>query len=136
MNEPIPNGSRGLVLIVEDEESILSSLAMLVELEGYRVAQASDGQQALQRIAECRPDLLLTDFMMPQLDGIELVRRLRAEPAYQELPIILMSAVRVDLSGVEALVDAFLRKPMDLDHMFELIERGVTGGRAAMRAGR
>lgn len=129
----MPSGSRGHVLIVEDEESILSSLAMLLEMEDYRVSQARDGRQGLQEIADCRPDLLITDFMMPYVDGIEMVRRLRAEPAYQDLPIIMMSAATVSRDGFESLIDAFLRKPMDLDRLFELLELGVKGGRKALQ---
>lgn len=126
----------GHVLIVEDEASILLALRMLLEMEGYRISEAGDGSEAIAVLARERPDLVITDYMMPGLNGGELVRRLRSDALLRELPVILISAVAVRDTGVQTLVDAYVGKPPDLDALLELVRRGVDGGRTALRATR
>src|SRR5690606_9580668 len=83
------------VLVVDDELGILEALADLLREEGYRVLTAVHGREALERMAELRPDLVLTDWMMPVLDGPALVERIRTDPALRDIAVLGMSAVDV-----------------------------------------
>lgn len=84
--------SAPLVLVVEDSPTVRRVTQRLLERQGYRVALAQDGQQALQRLAQEIPSLVLTDIEMPGMDGLDLVRRLRAEPHWQSLPVVVISS--------------------------------------------
>lgn len=78
------------LLVVDDEYVVLDALSMLLEGEGYRVRKASDGGEAWQRLDEEVPDAVLCDVQMPILDGVMLLRRMRAEPRFASVPVILM----------------------------------------------
>ncbi len=115
------------ILIVEDEAALRLSFAMLLEGEGYRVSEACDGSAALQVVDRDRPDLLLTDYMMPQMNGRELIEALRQRPDTREVPVILISAV-TQPPAVREGADVFLTKPTDPDATLaavrELLGRG------------
>ena len=112
-----------LVLIVDDEPLIRQVLADLLSDEGYRVASAADGREALALASEQSPDLVLSDVTMPRLDGVALVRALRA--AGCRVPVVLVSAnyAAVDLPGVR-----FVPKPFDLDAIITAVERSLANG--------
>jgi DNA-binding response OmpR family regulator len=120
-----------VILVVDDERSICDLLAELLADEGYRVNRAYDGLAALAAAERQRPDLILTDVMMPGLDGVSLVRRLRDRGV--RAPAVLMSAVfaDVDLPHVR-----FVPKPFDVDDVLAVVERLMrTTGRASNRSG-
>ena len=110
------------ILVVEDEPSIADLLALALGAAGHQVAVAGDGRAALRRLAEARYDLVLSDVMMPFLDGAGLAVAMRADPALRDIPLILMSAVHRSpaLSVPHA---AFLRKPFDLGQLLATVER-------------
>ena len=110
------------LLVVEDEPSIAALLALVLGEEGYRVAVAGDGRAALRRLAEGGYDLVLSDIMMPRLDGLGLARAMGADPALRAIPLILMSAVHLPRDGV-ARYAAFLAKPFDLDALLATVAR-------------
>jgi CheY-like chemotaxis protein len=87
------------VLVADDDPAVVDLVRQLLEEEGWQVAGAADGQQALEQIAHQRPDLLLLDLMMPAMDGFEALRRLRADPATVDLPVVVITAK--DLSPSE-----------------------------------
>jgi two-component system response regulator MprA len=107
-------------LVVDDDPAIAEILAEVLDEAGYRVRRAYDGRQALEEIARDPPDLIVTDVMMPRIDGLTLTRRLRDRG--DQTPIVLMSAVfaDVDLPGVR-----FLPKPFDLDRALHLVDGAV-----------
>ena len=76
-----------LVLIVEDEAAIVTLLRYNLEREGFQVAEAGDGEEALLLVEERQPDIILLDWMLPVMSGIEVCRRLRRKPEMQEVPI-------------------------------------------------
>jgi two-component system phosphate regulon response regulator PhoB len=80
------------VLIAEDESALVTLLRYNLEREGYRVVEATDGEEALLLAAEEKPDLVLLDWMLPQLSGIEVCRRLRARPESRNVPILMLTA--------------------------------------------
>ncbi len=97
-------------------------LAQLLTGEGYQARIAVHGAQALEMMAEERPDLVLSDVMMPRMGGAELCRRLKSEPATAGIPVILMtSAGRIAADGTGC--DGFIAKPFDLAEVEDLVRR-------------
>lgn len=103
-----------LILIVEDETALQKLLAYNLQAAGFEVAQAYDGEEALTLIQERQPDLLLLDWMLPGMSGIEICRGLRRRPETQSLPIIILTARGEEtdrLRGLETGADDFITKP-------------------------
>ncbi|MGI8856623.1 MAG: response regulator [Thermomicrobiales bacterium] len=118
------------ILVVDDEQPVVDLLTDMLEDEGHTVVPAFNGRVALAIVAQQQPDLVISDVMMPFVDGIQLCRRLREEHDAQRLPIILMSAaLPPDLSSCGA--NAFLGKPFDIDRFELLIARYVADVHAA-----
>src|SRR5688500_14531798 len=92
-----------LILAVDDTPQNLDLLRRRLSSQGYEVTTAEDGEAALERTAELLPDLILLDIMMPRLDGIETVRRLKANPAHQHIPVILVTAKSDPMDVIEGL---------------------------------
>ncbi len=112
----------GQILIAEDETSIRALLAQVFSGEGYRVATAKDGREALEALAAEPYDIVLSNVMMPRLDGHELARAMHDDPALKGIPLILMSAAGPRLvPGVPHA--AYLPKPFDLGHLLATVER-------------
>ena len=110
------------ILIVDDEPDILLMLRMSLEDEGHEVVLAADGQMALDRIAEHRPDLVLLDLMMPILDGFGVLEALRGDQ--DPLPVVMVSA-KSEPADVERATNLgaveFVTKPFDLDRVVALV---------------
>jgi two-component system phosphate regulon response regulator PhoB len=116
----IGNAARPLVLVVEDEAALATMLRYNLERQGYRVEEAADGQEALTRIAEARPDLVLLDWMLPVMSGIEVCRQIRRGPATRDLPVIMVTARTEDQDAVRGLntgADDFVTKPFSIDSL-------------------
>ena len=114
---------------MEDEPAIAAVLQDLLEAEGYEVATAGDGHAALRRLAEVRPALVLSDVMMPRLDGWALCRALQADARYAAIPVVLMSAGAAPAGAAGCVYAAFVRKPFEVDTLLTTIRR-VAGGAA------
>ncbi|HEY1368472.1 MAG TPA: response regulator transcription factor [Gaiellaceae bacterium] len=102
------------ILLVDDEDSVRKLLTYPLEHEGFRVLQAGDGEQALNRFAEERVDLVVLDIMLPKLDGLEVCRRLRAQST---VPIIMLTARDDELDkvvGLELGADDYITKPFSI----------------------
>src|SRR5436305_70683 len=105
-----------LILVVDDVPDNVDILQMRLEAQGYAVVTAGDGVEALDKIRELLPDLVLLDLMMPRLDGIETVKRLKADASLPFIPVILVTAkadARDVLEGLESGGDDYLTKPVD-----------------------
>ncbi len=114
--------SRKRILVVDDEVAIAQTLQVLLAEDGIEVLVAYNGQEALEMVRDERPHLVVSDVMMPLLDGRELCRRLRADPATSHIPIILMSATHGREAG-ECGADGFIRKPFELLDVTEMVDR-------------
>jgi adenylate cyclase len=104
------------VLIIDDDPVIQLLLRVNFEQDGYQVETASDGEEGLKKAKELQPDLTLLDVLMPKLDGIEVLKALRQDPATRDLTIALLSAKSddADLSeGMAAGANAYMTKPFD-----------------------
>ena len=110
------------ILVVDDESSIAMVIRLLLDDLGVAVLSAPDGDTALGMIRERRPDLVISDVMMPGLDGRELCRIIRSDPELASIRLVLMSAVhKLDLRDCEA--DGFLPKPFGLEMLEGMVER-------------
>ena len=105
------------ILIIEDDAAIREMLVRRLQLRGYDVDQAVDGETGLVRVREAPPDVLLLDHGLPGISGWDVARALRAEPAFAELPIIALTAHAGEPSRREAIgagCSCFLTKPVDM----------------------
>ena len=117
MPEGLSSLTKPLILIVEDEVPLVTMLRYNLEKQGYRVDEASDGQEALTRIAEARPDLVLLDWMLPTLSGIEVCRQIRRRPETRNLPVIMVTARAEDQDAVRGLdtgADDYITNPFSI----------------------
>lgn len=120
----MPDGSFGqtkpLILVVEDEAALATMLRYNLEKQGFRVEEASDGQEALSRINELQPDLVLLDWMLPVMSGIEVCRQVRRRPQTRDLPIIMVTARTEDQDAVRGLntgADDYITKPFSIEFL-------------------
>ena len=111
-----------LVLIAEDEEAMLEIFGDIVEGLGHRAVRAHDGEEALLLAQTERPDLVVSDHMMPRRTGMQLLRALRSDPGFASVPFLLVSAARPQ--GLEE-ADAFLPKPVDIDEFEAAVQRAL-----------
>src|SRR5678816_431094 len=112
------------VLLVEDEQSLGEVLAMILNSCGFRVSVVANGKRALDLLVDSKPDLIITDYMMPVMNGLEMTRAVRADPVYASVPILMLSGVPPDaLQDDSSLFNGFLRKPVEMD-----VLRGESAG--------
>ncbi len=127
---------QGYVLIVEDVPDILRLLEETLKFRGYRALTARNGQEALEAIHRERPMLVITDIMMPKLDGFGLVHRLRINPETRDIPVIFLTATYVALEDKAFALNIgatrFIEKPVNFEKFLETIEELLTGGALAV----
>jgi CheY-like chemotaxis protein len=119
------------ILVVDDEFGIAEVLEALLTDAGHRVLTAMNGKHGLQRLAEIAPDMVFLDYMMPVMDGPSMLRAMQATPAYQPIPVIMMSSLpEAAVAAAAAGYRAFLRKPFMLRSVTEIIDQVLGTGRA------
>jgi DNA-binding response OmpR family regulator len=110
------------ILVVDDEFDILTTWRLVLQMEGYEVVTASNGAAALEAARTRRPDLIITDWMMPKMDGVALIRELARDEALAPVPVVLMSAAarvpQLEHPSVE-----FHRKPLSIDELLAAVVR-------------
>ncbi|HYZ42408.1 MAG TPA: response regulator [Stellaceae bacterium] len=112
------------VLVVDDEFGIVDVLETILTDDGYRVLTACNGKQGLARLAEEKPGVILLDFMMPILSGGEMLRAMASEPAYQRIPVIMMSALSEEAVAARCTgYAAFLHKPFRVGAVLSTVAR-------------
>ena len=117
------------VLLVEDDADLAELLAELFVGVGWVVHSERNGNDALRSLNAARPDVIVTDCMMPQMDGRELIDRLRRNPKLADIPVIMMSGASSLREGLEASGQINLRKPFDPDALIELARQLLPGPR-------
>jgi CheY-like chemotaxis protein len=123
----------GYLLVVEDIPDILNLLKATLEFKGYRVVTAREGTEALEAVAQERPALIITDILMPKMDGFSLVHQLRMKPEMRDIPVVFLSATYVapeDKTFAQNLgVIRFIEKPVDFEQFLPtisaLLEQGT-----------
>jgi two-component system phosphate regulon response regulator PhoB len=110
--------SKPLVLVVEDEAALATMLRYNLEKQGFRVEEAADGEEALARIVETQPDLVLLDWMLPVMSGLEVCRQIRRRPDTRDLPVIMVTARAEEQDAVRGLntgADDYIAKPFSME---------------------
>jgi CheY-like chemotaxis protein len=108
------------VLVVDDESDIRQAMAEILADEGYQVADAGDGAEALAKVRAFHPEVVLLDLMMPGMSGWDFLRAARGDPELSGIPVIVLSA----LGGERAIeAEAFIEKPFDLDTLLRAVRR-------------
>ena len=126
------NATQGPLLIVEDTPNILELLEVTLRFKGYQVVTARDGQEALEVIEKEHPALVITDILMPKMDGFTLVYRLRSNPEMQAIPVIFLSATYIAPEDKDFALTIgatrFLEKPINNDELLRTINELLTKG--------
>ena len=114
------------ILVVDDDPVILQLLQVNFEMEGFTVITAADGRQGVDRTRSDRPDIVVSDVMMPKMSGIELVAELKADPATRSIPILLLTAKaqQADIgAGMDAGADDYVTKPFEPLDLVDRVNR-------------
>jgi DNA-binding response OmpR family regulator len=109
-----------LVLVVDDEQAIVDFIRLGMRYEGFRVAEAGDGQTGLELAQRVRPDVIVLDIMLPDADGLQVCRRLRANAATANVPILMLTAkdeIQDRVAGLESGADDYLTKPFSFEEL-------------------
>jgi CheY-like chemotaxis protein len=115
-------GARAHILVVDDDQDIRLTIEMILESEGYSVALAANGREALERVAEHQPAMVLLDLQMPVMNGWQLLSELRSH--HEQIPVVFMTAgYRAHLEAERHRADAHLSKPFEMDELLLLVKR-------------
>ncbi len=121
------------ILVVDDEQAITDAICEALTLLGYRATSAPDGYRALAEVERERPDLVVLDVMMPRMDGLELLRTLRANSATSDIPVVLLTALGSDadvVRGIRSGATMYLTKPVEISRLTALLSAILGPGRA------
>lgn len=113
------------VMIVEDEASLVTLLRYNLEKEGYRVVEAMDGEEALTMVAEDQPDMMILDWMLPVMSGIEVCRQLRRKPRTRDLPVLMLTARGEEADRIRGLntgADDYMSKPFSMPELLARVK--------------
>ena len=124
-----------LVLVVEDETALITLLRYNLEREGFRVAEARDGEEALVLCQEEKPDIVLLDWMLPHLSGIEVCRRMRRTPETRDVPIIILTARGEEadkIRGLDSGADDYVTKPFSPAELISRLRAVLRRARPAL----
>ena len=114
------------ILIVDDEVNIVISMEFLIKQAGYELQIARDGEEALEKVASFKPDLILLDVMMPKINGFEVCRRVRANSEWQEIKIIMLTAKGREVEVTKGLAlgaDTYVIKPFSTKELMSEVKR-------------
>ncbi len=122
------------ILLVDDDDLIVEALSDLLSDQGYRVMSAENGAAGFSRMEKERPDLVITDYMMPFVDGAELVLAMRACPKCRSIPVLMISSAPIagalanTQEGAVLKISAFLRKPFSADELLDVVAQLIGNG--------
>lgn len=111
------------ILVVEDEFASLEVLTIMLAAKGYQVLSASDGEEALRQVRAARVDLVLTDYMMPTMDGVTLCDELAKDERLRSIPVIMMTASHLDDVPPRTQVVALFGKPLLFEALLDTVRR-------------
>ncbi len=110
------------ILVVDDDKQNRFLIRVFLQRLGYSVLEAEDGLQALRLLKTQRPDLIILDAMMPNMDGFTALKTIREDPATRDIPVIILTALDETCPGCESLANSLLTKPVDLSILRKKIE--------------
>ncbi len=119
------------ILVVDDDVDLIEAISLSLEKEGFNVEKASDGIEAMDSIRAKKPDLVVLDVMMPRMNGYEVCDELKSDPEYEDIPVILLTAVGSKVSkttyshfdGMKTDADDYIAKPVDLQILMERVAK-------------
>jgi CheY-like chemotaxis protein len=118
------------ILVVEDELPIAEMVIAILGYAGYKVVVVGNGQEALASLEDVRPDLILSDIMMPVMDGRELCKRLQSHPEHSSIPLVLMSATHNPSHRDGCKPAAFVQKPFTVEELLAAVSKTIGKGSA------
>jgi len=130
--DPYFPSTKSTIMVVDDDPDLVTLIRAILEQQGFNVLCAYDGPQALAGLEMQKPDLILLDIMMPEMDGFEVLRRLKAAPETSSIPIILLTALDEDediLTGYKMGADHYITKPFKRTHLVAVINHLLSEGR-------
>jgi len=110
------------VMVVDDNQLLLQALCEHLESKGFDTIVATNGKEALERVEQERPDLIIMDIVMPVMSGIDAAKALRANPRYKDIPVVAFTS-RSNIGQWDEFFDDYLIKPFDFDNVLRIIER-------------
>jgi two-component system, OmpR family, response regulator len=112
------------VFLIDDDASLLAVLEIALKQAGYRVEAASNGEEALEHLESIQPDVVISDVMMPMMDGVQFFQQIQERLRYENIPIIIMTALsrKPWFSDLEAEGAVIIQKPFDVDKLVSLVE--------------
>ncbi len=119
------------ILVCDDERSIVRLIQVNLERQGWEVVTAYDGKEGLEKIKSEKPDIVVLDVMMPYMDGFEVLKELRRDPDFQNLPVVMLTAKAQDkdvFEGYHFGADVYLTKPFNPMELVSFIKRILAGG--------
>lgn len=125
------------ILLVDDEPGLREAVQLYLEDSGYSVRAASNAQEGLAFAQQLRPDLIITDIMMPQVDGYQFLKQLREDESFQTLPVVFLTAKGMTtdrIQGYQAGCDAYLSKPFNPDELVAIVENLLERRKATVAA--
>ncbi len=114
------------ILVVDDERHIVRLVEVNLARAGYDVVSAYDGVEALEKVEESIPDMIVLDVMMPRMDGFEVLKKLQADPKYKDIPVIMLTAKAQDadiFKGWQSGVSSYLTKPFNPKELLVFVQR-------------
>jgi two-component system alkaline phosphatase synthesis response regulator PhoP len=120
------------ILVVDDDPNIMKLLTFRLSAEGYNVVTASDGQEALDKVRQEKPDLIILDITLPLLDGYQVCSTLRADEQYKYIPVVMLTAskeMKEIAVGLESGAVAYIQKPFKADVLLGIIKGFINGAR-------
>jgi DNA-binding response OmpR family regulator len=132
-------GNRVRILLVDDEPSIVKMVGKRLEVEGFEVLIAMDGQDGLAKARSASPDLIVLDLMLPKMNGYEICTMLKQDARYQRIPVVLFTAKAQEKDeklGMECGADAYVRKPFRAQELLEKIRALLPDAPSEMKEGR
>jgi DNA-binding response OmpR family regulator len=122
------------LMLVDDDPQLCHVVSMFFELEGFVVVVAKNGKEALELLHETKPNVILLDVMMPEMDGLELCKQIRADKRLKEIPIAVFTANEMrEAEMTEAGADRFIVKPFSLDGLRITVDEMIASRAAARR---
>lgn len=126
--EPAPSSEKPIVLVVDDEEDIRALLRKVLAHDGYEIIETKHGREALEVLRTTRPSLILLDAMLPEIHGFDICRTIKASPAFEGVPVVMVSAVYKGWENARTIqevhqADAFVEKPFDVVYLRQLCAR-------------
>lgn len=118
------------ILIVDDEKDLVDLMAVMLETQGFVVMKAFSGEEAITKLEEQKPDIILLDIMMPQMSGYEFCQKIKGDDRHKSIPVILVTAKvqsEDQKRGKEAGADGFITKPYEYSQLIQEIQKLIHG---------